>query len=70
MILERFLAKKLAILIQNRENYAERTIIASILKKIANICGENWSKSPKTGIITLTPDFRISGRAQQLFSDK
>jgi hypothetical protein len=50
-------AKKLAFLTQNKAKLCKNWIITLVFdKKNANFLAENWQKSQKIVIITLTPD--------------
>jgi hypothetical protein len=48
-------AKKLAFLTQNKAKFWKKLIITLVFEKNANFFAENWVKSQKIVIITLTP---------------
>jgi hypothetical protein len=50
------IAKKLASLTQNKAKLCKILIITLVFEKNANFFAENWQKSQKIVIITLTPD--------------
>jgi hypothetical protein len=49
-------AKKLAFLTRNKANLCKILIITFVFEKNANFFAENWKKSQKIAIITLTPE--------------
>jgi hypothetical protein len=49
------LAKKLAFLTKNKAKFSKKLIITLVFKKNAKFFAENWEKSQKIVIITLTP---------------